>query len=30
MTSVRDDLVKLSDDAWGRLRDRVDGLTDAE
>jgi uncharacterized damage-inducible protein DinB len=30
MTSVRDDLVKLSDYAWGRLRDRMDGLADAE
>lgn len=30
MTAVRDDLVKLSDYAFGRLRDRLAGLTDAE
>ena len=30
MTSVRDDLISLSDYAWTRLRGRMAGLTDAE
>lgn len=30
MNPVRDDLLALSDFAWGRLRQRLDGLTDAE
>jgi hypothetical protein len=30
MNPSRDDLIELSDHAWQRLRERLDGLTDAE